>query len=338
MRRGFGSSLGRVHGIDLAGYHVVVDPVLEVGRAAGGSKEPLPVRLVLGEEERRVPFAVQIPRAQVCVGRRDHGGGETARHLGQLRLGGPLLPGPGVPEPEGGEHMEGRRRRTPVCHADLDQQVLGIGLGVLHKHVEVPVLVEHARIEKLVLQLLPCPAPVCRHQVIVGEGGLGVLVEVFHVRMGRRAVEVEVVLLHVLPMIPLAVGQTEEALLEDGVLPVPEREREAEPLLVIGDARQAVLAPPIGPGASLIVREVVPGVPKVAVILPNSAPLPLAEVWAPLTPRRLLLPGRLQSDLLCCQLPWLRRAFGHGRTLRRLAQSPTSHLSTHHPNHLRPES
>ncbi len=43
-------------------------------------------------------------------------------------------------------------------------------------------------------------------------------------------VQVEVVLLDVLSVVPLTVGQAEQALLEDRVLPVPEREREAEPL------------------------------------------------------------------------------------------------------------
>ena len=60
-------------------------------------------------------------------------------------------------------------------------------------------------------------------------------------------VEVEVVLLDVLAVIALGTGQPEEALLDDGVAPVPEREREAEPLVVVGDAADPVLAPAIGP-------------------------------------------------------------------------------------------
>ena len=84
--------------------------------------------------------------------------------------------------------------------------------------------------------------------------------------MGRRAVEVEVVLLDVLAVIALAVGQAEEAFLEDRIFAVPQGQGEAEPLLVVGDAGQAVLAPAVG-GGGLVVAEVVPGVATFAVVL-----------------------------------------------------------------------
>ena len=51
--------------------------------------------------------------------------------------------------------------------------------------------------------------------------------------MGRRAVQVEIVFLDVLPVIALAVGQPEQPLLENGIFAVPQREGEAEPLLVV---------------------------------------------------------------------------------------------------------
>jgi len=58
--------------------------------------------------------------------------------------------------------------------------------------------------------------------------------------VGRRRVEVEVVLLDVLAVVALAVGEAEEALLEDGILSVPEGQGKAQPLLVVGIPRQAV--------------------------------------------------------------------------------------------------
>jgi hypothetical protein len=64
--------------------------------------------------------------------------------------------------------------------------------------------------------------------------------------VGRSAVEVEVVLLHVFAVVALAVGQAEEALLEDRVLPVPEGDREAELLLVVGEPGQTVFPPAVG--------------------------------------------------------------------------------------------
>src|SRR5262245_29404572 len=100
-------------------------------------------------------------------------------------------------------------------------------------------------------------------------------------------------------MIPFAVGQPEQPLLDDRSLPVPERQREAEPLLIIRDSRQPILAPVICARAGLIVAEVSPGVPVLAVVLAHCAPLPLAQVGAPFLPRQFLISVFFQSNLLC---------------------------------------
>jgi hypothetical protein len=84
--------------------------------------------------------------------------------------------------------------------------------------------------------------------------------------MGRRRVEVEVIFLDVLPVVGLAVGEAEQAFLEDRVLAVPQGERKAQLLLVVGEARQPVLTPVIGAGARLVMAEVVPGIAIVAVV------------------------------------------------------------------------
>src|SRR6185369_9815570 len=95
---------------------------------------------------------------------------------------------------------------------------------------------------------------------------LRVLVEIPHVRVRRRAVEVEVVLLDVLAMVPLTVGEAEQSLLQDRVAAVPESQREAQELLVVGNAAQPIFAPAVGARARVVVREVVPRVPAFAVI------------------------------------------------------------------------
>src|SRR5262249_10192137 len=141
-----------------------------------------------------------------------------------------------------------------------------------------------------------------------GEPALRVLVEVLHVRMRRRAVEVEVVFLHVLAVVALAIGQPEEPFLQDRITAVPEREREAEPLLAVGDSGQPVLTPAVGTGTSLVMREVGPRVPVLAVVLPDGAPLPLAEVRAPLLPVRLAAVAVVQPPLLGVRTP----VVGHG--------------------------
>jgi len=52
---------------------------------------------------------------------------------------------------------------------------------------------------------------------------MGILMEILHVGMGRSVVEIKVIFLYVLTVIPLAVGQPEEALLQDRVAAVPAR-------------------------------------------------------------------------------------------------------------------
>ena len=258
------------------------------------------VRFVLGEEQRHVAFAGEDEFTQQRMRDRDRARArrpldlfEARLHGRSVRLGDP--PRPVVAEPQRRQEVQLGRVRSPVGRRDLHEDVVGAALGVLHEDVEVPVVVEDARVEELVLHVVAVAPAVRLHQVGVGIGRLRVLVEVLHVRVGRRAVEVEVVLLHVLAVVPLAVGQSEEPLLEDRVLPVPQRQRKAEALLVVGDAGQPVFAPAVGARAGLIVGEEIPGVAVLAVILADRSPLALAEVGPPFLPVDLLLASLLQS-------------------------------------------
>jgi hypothetical protein len=60
--------------------------------------------------------------------------------------------------------------------------------------------------------------------------------------MRRSTIQVEVILLGVLTVVAFTVGQAEQAFVEDRVYAVPQGQGEAEALLVVGDAGQAVLA------------------------------------------------------------------------------------------------
>ena len=294
MRRRLGALLRGVHRLCLAVDDVVVDAVLDVGAAVGDPEDALRVGVVFGEQQRHVPCAVR---------------GSVRPALGSLAWMTPVpgvpatwcsrgrsacaLPGPLVAEPQRRQDMQLGRFRAAIVDGDLDQDVLGGRLGILDEHVKVAILIEHAGIDQLVLEVLPAPAPVGLDQVGVRVGCLRILVEVLHVRMGRRTVEVEVILLDILAMIALAVGQPEQAFLEDRILAIPQGQREAETLLVIADAGQTILAPAIGARAGLIVGEVIPGIAPFAVVLAHRAPLALAQVRSP------LLPGNLLRPCLC---------------------------------------
>jgi hypothetical protein len=63
----------------------------------------------------------------------------------------------------------------------------------------------------------------------------------------RSAVEIEVILLDILAVIAFAAGQAKESLLENGIAPIPQRQRKTEALLVIGKASESIFSPSVRP-------------------------------------------------------------------------------------------
>src|SRR5262249_9692952 len=156
--------------------------------------------------------------------------------------------------------------------------------GVVDLDVEVAVALEGPGVEQLDLPVAAAGLPVPPKQLLVRVRSLRILVEHPHEGVRRRAVQVPVQLLAVFPVVALLAGEAEEALLEDGIGAVPEGEREAKCLTPVGDAGDAVLVPPVGTGACVVVRQIVPGGPPRAVVLAHGAPGALAEVRAPALP------------------------------------------------------
>ena len=276
---------------------VVIDSILDERRAVRDAEDSQSIRLVLGEEERGIALAVQEPFAEGPMGSPDY---RPARGTGNLREGRPHragVPGPLVPEPQGRQDVEIGRVGAAVVNGDLDENVIDRRLGVLDEHVEVSVAAERTGVDQFVLVVGAAPLLTGVYQVGVWERRLGVLVEPLHVRMSGRAVEVKVVLLDVLPVVALGIGQPEQPLLQYRIGPVPQGEGKTEVLLVVRDAGQPILAPPIGSRPGLIVGEVVPGVSILAVVLADGSPLPLAQVRPPFPPWSLLLARLPQPSL-----------------------------------------
>src|SRR5712664_850270 len=97
-------------------------------------------------------------------------------------------------------------------------------------------------------------------------------------RRRRRRVDVPPVFLCVLAVVPFRACEAEYPLLEDGITSVPEGEREAEALLHVAHAGEAVFAPAIGARARVVVGEGVPRASVCAVVLPDRTPGALAHV------------------------------------------------------------
>ena len=169
-------------------------------------------------------------------------------------------------------------------------------LGIFHEDIEVAVLVEDTGIQQLILHVATIAPPVVLDQIGVGICRLRILVQVLHVGMRGRAVEVEIVFFNVFPVVGLAVRQPEHAFFEDGVFAIPQGYAEAQQLLMIADAGQTILAPVIGAGSRLVMSEVVPGITVLAVVLANCPPLPLAKVGSPFSPGLLAGAYLLESE------------------------------------------
>ncbi len=106
--------------------------------------------------------------------------------------------------------MQRRRLPSPIPNTDFDQKVFRGFFRVFHKHIEIVVPIEHACIQQFVLKLVPRSVFVCGHQFVVRIFPLRIFVQVLHVGMGRRAVQVEVILFHILAVVPFAVGQSKQ--------------------------------------------------------------------------------------------------------------------------------
>ena len=281
VRGRLGSLVIRVYGARTV-QQVVADAVLGKAGRAAGTPQAGRIRFVLAEQQVRVRPGVQVVHAElVMLGPEDRMGGLVPAEPG---LGFTRPPRPVVAEPQRGQHVQRSILRRAVVHRDAAEDVVGRCLRVLHLDVEVASLVEDARIRQLVLEVMPRPGPVHRHEVVVGELGLRVLVEPALIAVRREVVQVEVVFLDVLTVVALGIGQAEETLFQNRVPLVPQRQGQAEPLLIVADPGEAILTPPVRPGPRLVMAEIGPGIAIIAVILPHRSPLALTKVRSPGSP------------------------------------------------------
>ena len=136
-------------------------------------------------------------------------------------IGPSTLPGPLVAEPERRQDVQLGRFRAAIWMLIWIRISSGSLFGILNEDVKVAILVEHAGIQQFILKFLTAPTTAGIDQVSVRVSRLRILVEVLHVRMGWRTIEVEVILFDVLAVIAFAVGQPKQPFFEDRIVAVP---------------------------------------------------------------------------------------------------------------------
>ena len=293
---GLGAGLGRVHALAAGVHHAFVDAVLDVWVLIPSAVEALEVGLVFGEQQRGRAFTVEPAPPVELLLQFERGALRRRRRL-HLRAGRVVAPRPAIAEPQRGQQMQGRAVGTAVHRRDAHQQLFHRGLGVLHEDVEVAVLSEDPGVEQFELGVVAGAPLVLLQQAGIGELRLRILVEHLHVGVRGRVVQVEVVLLDVLAVVALVGAEAEETLLENGIALVPQRQGQADLLVAVADAGQAVLVPAIDAGAGVLEGKVLPGFAVAAVVLAHGAPGALGEVRPPALPVDLALARFLQPDL-----------------------------------------
>src|SRR5262252_7044271 len=165
------------------------------------------------------------------------------------------------------------------------EHVVNIRLGIFDVDIKVSVVVENTGIDQLELHRRRTTTTcVLVDQPLIRISGLRQLVEHARVSVTGHGIEIIIQLLDVLAVAALSVGQAKQPLLEDRIMPVPQRDREAQQLSVIGKAGNAILAPTIGAAARLVMRKIIPGGSPGAIVLAHRPPLALAEIRAPAAP------------------------------------------------------
>src|SRR6266446_10392461 len=196
--------------------------------------------------------------------------------------------------------MDFRPVRTPVSKAETDQDICWGVLSILYQYVSVFVVRKDPGIKQLVFKRVRvrfAPA-VFLHQIRIRKRPMRILVEGLHVAVGRSIIQIEVILLHVFPVISFTVSEPEKAFLQNRVVAVPERQRKAKPGFLIGDASQTIFTPPISTRTGVIMGKVIPGGAALTVILANRTPLPIAQVGSPQPPRGFSIANSIQSLFL----------------------------------------
>src|SRR5215831_5547950 len=250
---------------------VVMESVLHPATPAlrALSPHPRPVRFIVRKQGDRTGRRIQIALANV-IGKR-----QRRRRLGRAVVSQETdtaialwtkpdtgarqrlwTPGPGVAKPQVRQDMDRGRVRTTVTHFDAYADVFRARLGILDKDVKIPLGIEDARIEQLILPLIIAPLPTLLNELLVGIGRLGIFIEILHVGVRWRGIKIEIVLLHILAMIGLGRDQAKQPLFQNRVFAVPQCQGKDEDLVTVADTGQPILTPAVRFGASEVMGKI----------------------------------------------------------------------------------
>ena len=261
-----------------------MEAVLNIRRRIRKAEHTLEISFILGEEHLRRAFGQQPPRPIAAFLRPDHHRLREVLHAPQLGMTVLSSERPDVPKPHRGQQVELRFLRPAIPCRDLDQNVFRSRFGVFDEHVKITIVIEYPRVHQLEFRIAFSAPPVFIDELLVREDCLRIFIQKLHVGMRGGGIEIEIILFYIFTVIAFVPGEAEQALLQDGIAPVPKRQREAYPLVPVANPANAVFSPAIHPRTRVLVRKIFPGRPVWTVIFSNRSPLPLAQVRSPALP------------------------------------------------------
>src|SRR5215471_7922778 len=180
MNRRFSSYLGWIHSLAILVNDGIIDTVLYIRRCVFQAVQPAPVGFVFRKQQRRRAFDIQPAFAIARVAELYHLLASSIARLHE-RTWFILVPGPSISKPDRREQIQGSQFRPAVSDADANENVLAIGLRVLHEDVEVAIVIKYSRIQQLVFGLLLATTAIFLDQSSIRILPLRILLEVFHV-------------------------------------------------------------------------------------------------------------------------------------------------------------
>ena len=156
------------------------------------------------------------------------------------------MPGPGIPEPDCGQEMQIRGFFSPIVDGDPDQDVFMRGFGIFDEDIEITLILKDTGVPQFKFRIVFAPSLVFLDESGIRKGGLRVLVEVFHVRMRGRRVQIKIIFFDIFAVVALVAGEAEQSFLQDRVTAIPQRQGKTDELVAVANAAQAVFSPAIG--------------------------------------------------------------------------------------------
>ena len=212
------------------------------------------------------------------------------------------MPRPGVAKPEHRKQVQRRGFRSTVYDSDAYKNILGRSLSVFNIHVKIAVIVEYTCVNQFIFGHAAPATAILLYQVSIGIFDLVIFIQVFHIAVSRSIVKVVVVFFNVFSMVAFWPGQAKEAFLQNRITPIPECRCETDLLVTVAYSRYSIFSPTIGPGACVIVGQVIPGGAMRAVVLAHSAPGALTHIGPPAFPVDGTLSRLDKSLVLCCRM------------------------------------